>query len=287
MSNKKTLYTLYAEGLTQNIDIFSNLVIPADTVLITKLVKDAILENAGDMIPIFDNIPALKYKIEEWSRSNQFIFYHVDGILKAKYSPIENTDKYLERTETGTGTDTVTKDLETTEDGSTSNTGSDTDTRTLNTTDRHTKGTTTTVQDAGTDTTAGSSTETNTTSGLNSASYQPDNKKDITSSESVTHGKRTTTSETGADSDINTGTITDAHVKNTSVSSDNTTTETGTVTTDKDNKLTIVEHTHGNIGVTTNTQLIRDEMALIKAFNAYDLISEVFITDLMIGVYNL
>ena len=283
----KTLLEYYEEGLTHNVDIFSNMVIPADTILMTKLIKEAILENAGGMIPIYDSYLILKYRIEEWSRANEFIFRHVDGILKAKYSPIENTDKYLERTETAQGQDKTTNDLKTEFDGSTTNSGTDTDTRTLNTTDRHTKGTTTTEAHSGTDSTSGSGSETNTTSGFNSASYQPDNKTDRSSSESTTHGENITTSETGVDSDINTGTVTDQHLKGTSQVQDNTKTDTGTITVDKDNELKIIEHTHGNIGVTTNTTLINEEVALIKSFNAYDLISEVFITDMMIGVYNL
>ena len=283
----KTLLEHYEEGLTHNVDIFSNLVIPADTVLMTKLIKEAILENAGGMMPIYDSYLILKYRIEEWSRANEFIFRHVDGILKAKYSPIENTDKYLERTETAQGQDKTTNDLKTEFDGSTTNSGTDTDTRTLNTTDRHTKGTTTTEAHSGVDSTSGSGSDTNTTSGFNSASYQPDNKTDRSSTESTTHGENITTSETGVDSDINTGTVTDQHLKGTSQVQDNTKTDTGTVTVDKDNELKIIEHTHGNIGVSTNTMLINEEVALIKSFNAYDLISEVFITDMMIGVYNL
>ena len=283
----KTLLEHYEEGLEHNIDIFSNLVIPADTVLMTKLIKEAILENAGGMLPIYDSYLILKYRIEEWSRANEFIFRHVDGILKAKYSPIENTDKYLERTEKAQGQDKTTNDLKTEFDGSTTNSGTDTDTRTLNTTDRHTKGTTTTEAHSGVDSTSGSGSDTNTTSGFNSASYQPDNKTDRSSSESTTHGENITTSETGVDSDINTGTVTDQHLKGTSQVLDNTKTDTGTVTVDKDNELKIIEHTHGNIGVSTNTMLINEEVALIKSFNAYDLISEVFITDMMIGVYNL
>lgn len=286
MSNT-TLMEYYEEGLSHNIDIFSNMVIPADTCIMTKLVKEAILENAGDMIPIFDNYLVLKYRIEEWSRSNEFIFRHVDGILKAKYSPIENTDKYLERTEKAQGQDKTTNDLKTEFDGSTTNSGTDTDTRTLNTTDRHTKGTTTTEAHTGTDTTSGSGSDTTTTSGFNSASYQPDNKVAHSNSESMTHGENITTSETGVDSDINTGTVTDQHLKGTSQVRDDVKTDTGTITTDKDNELKIIEHTHGNIGVSTNTQLISEEVALIKSFNAYDLISEVFINDMMIGVYNL
>ena len=283
----KTLLEHYEEGLTHNVDIFSNLVIPADTVLMTKLIKEAILENAGGMMPIYDSYLILKYRIEEWSRANEFIFRHVDGILKAKYSPIENTDKYLERTEKAQGQDKTTNDLKTEFDGSTTNSGTDTDTRTLNTTDRHTKGTTTTEAHSGVDSTSGSGSDTNTTSGFNSASYQPDSKTDRSSTESTTHGENITTSETGVDSDINTGTVTDQHLKGTSQVQDNTKTDTGTVTVDKDNELKIVEHTHGNIGVSTNTMLINEEVALIKSFNAYDLISEVFITDMMIGVYNL
>lgn len=282
----KTLNEIYAEGLEHNVDIFSSMVIPANTAIITKHLRDTILKNAGDLLPLWDSYLLLKAQIELWSRSNSFIFEHVDKILKAEYSPIENTDKYVEHTETNVGGDTTTKNLTTRDGGTDSITGTDTDTRTLNTTERNSKGTTTTATNSGTDRVTTNNTSENAISGFNSGSYQPESKKTDNGTENTTHGHVLTETNSGADSTTNTGTITDSHAKGTTSTKDMTTTETGTVTNENNNTLTIIDHTHGNIGVTTNTTLINEEIALIKNFSAYDLISEVFINDLCIGVFN-
>lgn len=281
----QTLSKIFAEGLENNIDIFSNLVIPADTIIYTKLVKEAILKNAGDMTPLETDPISLKYEIERWSRSNEFIFKHVDKILKAEYSPIENTDKYLERTEKTEGSDTETRDTTSKLNGTRSNTGTDTNTRSLNTTERLNKGTTSTERNSGSDTTTSTESTTNLTSGFNSGSYQPDNKSDASGSETLIHGHNRAISETGTDTTSNTGSITDTMSKGSQVRTDNTTKDTGTVTTDHDNDVKIIEHLHGNIGVTTNVQLIDSEVALIKSFNAYDLIATVFLNDMCIAIF--
>ena len=282
----QTLSELYTEALEHNIDIFSNIVVPADTDIYTNLVREAILKNGGDMVPIWNNPTILKYQIETWSRSNEFLFRHVDKIMKAEYSPIENTDKYVERTETVEGQDLETRDLQTKLNGTHSNTGTDTNTRSLNTTERTTKGTTSTERNSGSDTTQTQETTTNTISGFNSGSYQPDTKSDVNGSETLLHGHNRSVSETGSDSTANTGTVTDTMQKGSQIVSNDTTKDTGTVKNDKNNKLTIVDHTHGNIGVTTNTQLIESEVALVKKFNAYDLIAEVFLNDMCIAIFN-
>ena len=205
--------------------------------------------------------------------------------MKAEYSPIENTDKYVERTETAEGQDLETRDLQTKLNGTHSNTGTDTNTRSLNTTERTTKGTTSTERNSGSDTTQTQESTVNTISGFNSGSYQPDNKSDVTGSETLLHGHNRSVSETGSDSTANTGTVTDTMQKGSQIVSNDTTKDTGTVKNDKNNKLTIIDHTHGNIGVTTNTQLIESEEALVKKFNAYDLIAEVFINDMCVAIY--
>lgn len=45
-----------------------------------------------------------------------------------------------------------------------------------------------------------------------------------------------------------------------------------------------VLHTHGNIGVTTNQQMVRDELEL-RVYNIYDVIAEMFENDILIQVY--
>ena len=45
-----------------------------------------------------------------------------------------------------------------------------------------------------------------------------------------------------------------------------------------------VLHTHGNIGVTTNQQMIRDELEL-RVYNIYDVIASMFENDILIQIY--
>ena len=105
-------------------------------------------------------------------------------------------------------------------------------------------GGTTTTTFGGTDT----ETRTNEISAENASTYQADSKHTSTvqngKTETTTHGK-TETFEHG-------------HVE----------------TNAYGGKETYTEHTHGNIGVTSNVTLINEELELIRRFNVYDWIAE-------------
>ena len=56
--------------------------------------------------------------------------------------------------------------------------------------------------------------------------------------------------------------------------------------TDKSSgKDTYTEHTHGNIGVTTNQQMIEQELELLRHFDIYDWIAAKLENELFIQVY--
>lgn len=123
------------------------------------------------------------------------------------------------------------------------------------------------IQNSGTDTNTGrhSGTDTteNTVSAFNSSSYQADNKSELTHGETLTetlqHGKKIADTLTHGKTSTTTG-------------SDNGTT-------------TYTEHTHGNIGVTTNQDMITQELELLQRFNIYDWIASRFEAEMMIQVY--
>ena len=84
----------------------------------------------------------------------------------------------------------------------------------------------------------------------NSSNYQPDSQ----------HTSRDTGTETNSGS------------RSENVTDNLTRSETESGTRDESEAYT--EHTHGNIGVTSNVQLISEELELIRRFNVYDWIAE-------------
>jgi hypothetical protein len=56
-------------------------------------------------------------------------------------------------------------------------------------------------------------------------------------------------------------------------------------TVDEDETTTTTQHLHGNIGTTTNTQLISEEYRLLKEFNPYNFIADLFENELTLCLY--
>lgn len=114
-------------------------------------------------------------------------------------------------------------------------------------------GGTDTERQTGTDTTE------NTTSAMNSSTYQPADKS------TLTYGK-VTTDEYGKTDTLTHG--------------ENIATQYGKVHTNIANN-----HLHGNIGVTTYTDMFNQEVALVKSFNLYDTVVSLLQNDLFLSVY--
>lgn len=104
-----------------------------------------------------------------------------------------------------------------------------------------------------TNTDGGTETTENTTSAENSSTYQPDNRT------------------------VTTGGLTLTNVHNDTTDRNYTDTE--------DNNVKHVGHRHGNIGVTTNTQLIDEELELLRHFDVYTYIAKLFESDMMLLIY--
>lgn len=100
-----------------------------------------------------------------------------------------------------------------------------------------------------------------TISAENSGSYQPDSKHETN----------------------RTGTETTAGTHNEDIKDDLTRSENESGSRSGNEKY--IEHTHGNIGVTTNTQLINEELELLRRFNVYDWIAERIEEEFFIMVY--
>lgn len=281
--------------ITQQSDIFSGLSVP--TPLNVDTAKSAIMTRCGLLTPVYSEPEVMQAAIGQWSVRMQWTFQHLINIIQAEYSPIENTDRYSEHTteneggstRTHSGTDTRNEthggtDTRT-EGGQTGTVHGGTDTRTEGGTTGTTHGGTTSTADTGDDVT------TNEVSAYNSAGYQADRRETLThgKTETVTHGETETVTHGKTDALQHGETETITHGKTDALQHGETVTETqqhGLQISDQSNGTqTYTEHTHGNIGVTTNQQLIEQELALLRHFDIYGFIAEKFESELCLMIY--
>lgn len=239
--------------------------------------------------PIDDDIDlAWSWSYRDWITNHQRgIDKMYQALFDYEYSPIENTDRYEEETTEGSGTTTHGHKI--TDGGSESLThghvvtdgGSESLTHgeQLKKTGTETRADTTTITDGGTTRTVTANTGTDTTStgrsGMNSFNtYTKDTVEEQehghTVTDTVTHGK----TETHGGSEQMTYNTTDAHSGSdqttfgkteTHSGSDQTTfgkTETHSGSDAEETETSRTLHTHGNIGVTTNVELIEAELNL-------------------------
>lgn len=244
-----TLHQLYNLGKSESVNIFEYLNLPVGSPFDKEVIINTILMKCGLNIPMYADPYTMRSAIDIWSKKNQYTFEHIAKIYTAEYSPIENTDKY----------DSVTVERDRALDDNTAiqntkkedfDTSSDT---TTNGTTKHTGTDTNTIEE--------------TTSAENASDYQPDSK---TVSE-MEHGEQ----------------IADNNKSVTKGESDRTTNINGT--TEKEvieaEKTTTTQHTHGNIGVTTNTTLQVEEYKLMTDYNPYTFIAGLFENELTLCVY--
>lgn len=257
-------------------DPFSAVSVPAP--LNMETVRSAIIVRCGLLTPLYAEPEVFTNLVNQWFESKQWTFEHLINIIEAKYSPIENYDRYTDQT-AGKNTSEIHsggyEDNETGEDVE-ANSGKDT------------------VKDSGTDsesnsgkdqrdiTNSGTDTTTNTISAYNSSSYQPDNKSETTHGHKVdddlTFGKKTDMTY-GKQSDTTYGRQVNTRYgkKVTHNYLNDTISHTGSDT--------LTEHIHGCIGVTTNQQLIEQELKLLQHFDIYSYIANLFENDNMIMIY--
>lgn len=244
-----TLQQLYNLGTSESVNIFEYLNLPVGSPFDKDTVINTILIKCGLNIPMYADPFTMRSAIDIWSKKNQYTFEHIAKIYTAEYSPIENTDKY----------DSITVDRNRALDDSTAiqntkkediDTSSDT---TTNGTTKHTGTDTNTVED--------------TISAENVSDYQPNDKTVST----MEHGE----------------TIADNNKSVTKGESDRTTDINGTTIKDVDEAetTTTTQHTHGNIGVTTNTTLQVEEYKLMADYNPYSFIAGLFENELTLCVY--
>lgn len=161
----------------------------------------------------------------------------------------------------------------------------------------------------------GATTTTHEVSAENATTYQADRKETVNhgktdttthgktdttthgKTESTAHGKTDTTTHGKTDTTTHGKTDTTTHGKVDTVDEDKVTTddlthgenvtrtesETITDTDSGDRGLTM--HRHGNVGVTTNQQMINEELDLLERFNPYKFIADLYEKELILGLY--
>ena len=303
----------------QNMDLWEGCTVPAPFSI--NIVKDTIMSRCGLLTPIYGDPDVFKQLTQMWFYKNQWNFEHLAKVYNASYSPIENVYESDHWTEGHSGTDKREYGGEDTFEHGEVHTLSGEDTfehgevhtlggeDTLEHGETHTLSGTDTLTYGETHTLSGNDTENNTratehtVSAYNSSTYQADSKDTNSGDIKTTYGKKDTASgkdTTGyGKTDTASGTDTTGYGRTDTASGTDTTgygktdTASGTDTTGygktddftHGHLVTYNRLRHGNIGVTTNDELILEELSMLEKFNPYDWIAAKFERENFLQVY--
>lgn len=233
--------------------------------LIDKLIRDH-----GDLYPYHQNPIVLKSSIGFWFETRAYDFSQMYDALHAKYNPIENYDRTegYKDTLTHSGVDKVQQTLGTQVE--TKHTGTETSAST---------GTDTQVE-SGTDTTTHAGTEGTelTVAAYDSDSYVPRENSTRTPDLTDTRTPNLTHKRTPDLLDTRTPNLTDVSVNS---GTDKGQTEYGHVETTEHHS-----RVHGNIGVTTNQQMIQAEVDMRASYDLYAIIARLFEQEFLSQCYS-
>lgn len=282
MINLQQLYNVALAD--ENIDIFEGLTVPSDCVkLDADTLKSACFERCGLNIPIYPDPDTMRAAITLWAKKNAYTFIHVDKIMAANYSPIENVFEDTDTTRKFDG------NTDRTDNSTVHNEGDNT----RYTTERLTNDKTTlqhgkkTELEHGKKVTESGSDDNNTTNLISAydetASYSPDNK----SENKITYGHIATDSGKDTTTDSGTDTTTRNFLKSTDVQGENAsdTTTDSTGNEKKDDLEQITTSRHGNVGIVSTNKLQIEEFNMLREYNPYTFLAELFERDLTLYVY--
>lgn len=238
--------TLY--GMIQyNPNLFRNIVLPEG--IEHNLLVNEIISKSGDLFPYYQVPDILKQNIDYWFLRRKYDFEMMYKALHADYNPIENYNRYeaLDRDYRSGGSDSTNRKYE--------NTGNSTDTTTL--------GSSTTLEH-----------------GLQTATDSAENISAFNSSDYVPRSKEIGTTKNSG-KDITSSSGSDKNENNTkSTSKDISSITYGSTRDENENN-----HIHGNIGVTTNQQMIEAEEEMRKKYDLYKMIAELFEREFIVQLY--
>ena len=269
-------------------DPFSGASIPAPLNIDTVI--SAIMVRCGLLTPVYNDPSTFTNMTTHWFTTKQWTFEHLIKIIQSEYSPIENVFELRnEKTKYGHNK-TTSGGYKDTEGGKDTVALSGTDTEAHSGTDSVAHTGTDTEAHSGTDSVShsGTDTTTNEISAFNATGYQADTKSSTTHGESIgtTHGE-----SIGTTYGHNIGTTHGESIGTTYGKSEDTTYGHNIEREYKNQKDQeggtdeVIVSRHGNIGVTTNQQMINEELELLRHFDIYGYIAELFEKDNMIMIY--
>lgn len=210
-----------------------------------NILKSQIMLECGLLTPLYSEPEVMKAAIAQWFAARTWTFEHLLKIINAEYSPIENYDRNEHWEKEIDSWRDITEQLSGKDQRDFDSTLSNKDTTT-----RSVEGDLTTEQEV---------------SPYNSSSYVDSQKSTVSDGQEITteteYGRKDTQND-----DITYGKKT-------------------TTDDDLDHNEEYTGRTHGNIGVTTNQQMIEQELDLLAKFNIYDWIAKQFCADLMLLIY--
>lgn len=232
-----------------------------------------IMSHSGDLYPYYQVPEILKANIGFWFTRRKYDFEQMFRALTAEYNPIENYNRYedLKRQYENGGSDDTTRVYHGTDEGSTKR--------------DETRGSESTGNDSST-TTLGTQVKTDTTdlshndvSAFNESTYTPRDKSDRTGTSTTANSGTDTVSTTSGATTTDTLGATGSDSRKTD-STDDTITNYGATRDEKENN-----HVHGNIGVTTNQQMIDAELEMRKKYDLYTVIASLFEREFVVQLY--
>lgn len=292
-------------------DPFSGAYVPSPLNL--EAVKSAIMVRCGLLTPVYGEPEVFTRLTTDWFFKKQWTFEHLINVIQAEYSPIENVYENRKETTTYGSSEVHSGGYKDANSGKDTETHSESD-NTERTFDQYhdaTERTHTNYKDdvdhtytnyKETTTKSGSEVTENQVSAFNSSAYQADNRSATTYGEdfsgvddrkdekSITGSNKDSRSITGSykDDRTETGSYKDTTTYGHKVTNDHGLTTTRTYQNDKQDHVgqdTFEVFRHGNIGVTTNQQMINEELQLLRHFDIYGYIAELFEEDNMIMIY--
>lgn len=222
----------------------------------------AIMVRCGLLTPVYGEPDVFRNLTTQWFTQKQWTFEHLIKVIQSEYEPTENVfETRTDTTEYG-HTNTKSGGYKDTEGGKDTVAASGTDSVSLSGTDQRD------ITNSGTDTT------TNTISAFNSSTYQPDNESSTLHGHAVdddiTYGKSESTTY-GKSEDTTYG----HNIER--VYNSEKDTEGG--------KDVLTMKRHGNVGTVSSMHLIEEELALLRHFDVYGFIAELFEKDNMLMIY--
>lgn len=250
-----TLQNLIDYYQWQDIDLWEGCTVPSPFNINTVI--DTIMSRCGLLTPIYGDPDVFKNLTQMWFYKNQWNFEHLAKVYNADYSPIENVYESDHYTNQHSGTDKRAL--------------SGTDTDTLSGTDTDTLSGSDSNQASGSDGLQHGLTTEHQVSAYNSGTYQADSKDISSGTDTTTFGKKDTmtygkkdTMQYGKVDTVNYGKkddFTHGHLE------------------------TYDRLRHGNIGVTTNNELINQELSMLEKFNPYDWIAAKYERENFLQIY--